>query len=428
MKITKILKQLLVISSVFVGAASAFAPTNFFVPYDPNLRLPAWKNQPFKLGASVEYGASRKGHNWNGKRRNVLQLRDDTQSTIAMLQMSDTDAQWQLQRLDYSICDRALDDGVRGHLNFEGHYSQFETIVYGQYKFPLNNFPGELRLEAHLPIKHFNINKVSITDNTLATADTGKHADDLVSTFIADNILATMSYRGIDLNNYSKTGVSDLVIMLYWEKAFKQDKDFLRNVNMYAKLGLTTPTGAKKDNAKAFSFAMGNDGAWGLPAGLGLSLDMKYHLRLGVDVEFLVLFDETHDRRMKTIRTQTEFLMLNSGRATLDHGLTWKFNLFLQEYQFVGGLSLKAAYEYIKHDDDRLHPKSNGFDYDIVNSAKSLSEWHSHNIIIQGNYDFFEECNSCAIKPQLGVFYKIPVGGKNIIDTQTVGGQLTLNF
>jgi hypothetical protein len=431
MKITKIIKQLLVISSVFVGAASAFAPTNFFVPYDPNLRLPAWKGQNFKLGASVEYGSSRKGHNWDGKKKNVLQLHDDTESTIAMLQMSGPDAQWQLQQLHADPIfpnDWATDDGVRGHIRLEGHYSHFETIVYGQYKLPLNNFPGELRLEAHLPIQHFNINQVSLTDLTRATADTGIQSDDKVSTFVNDSIIATKSYGGINLDNYNKTGIGDLVLMLYWDKAFKQDKDFLKNVNMYAKLGLTMPTGKKKDNAKAFSFAMGNDGAWGIPAGLGLSLDMKYHLKLGLDVEFLVLFDETHDRRMKTISTQTEFLMLNTGRATLDHGLTWKFNLFLQEFQFWGGLSLKAAYEYIKHDDDRLHPKSNGFDYDTVNSAKSLSEWHSHNLIFQGNYDFFDECNSSCIKPQIGIFYKIPIGAKNIIDTQTIGGQLTFNF
>jgi len=434
MNIKQILKQLALVSSAFVATASPFAPTTFFQPYDPNLRLPEWRHQTIKVGAVLEYGTTSRAQNWNGKRKNILQIHNDTESTIAMLQSANDSgaAKYQLQLLDGDpgSADYATDDGTRGHVELNGDFSEFQTIVYGQYKLPSFDFiPGALKLEAHLPVKSIKVDNVRRTDKTLSTTDTLYLSDDLVKNYVVglDDSIKTLG-SNLSLGNFSKTGIGDTVLMLYWDNNFKQDKTTLKNVNLYAKLGLSIPTGVKKDQDKAFSFALGNDKAWGLPAGLGIGLDFKYHIRAGADVEFLVLFDETHDRRMKTTKTQTDFLLLNKGRATMDHGLTWKFNLFLQAFQFMGGFSAKFAYEYIKHDDDRLHPKNNDFNYDVVNSAKSLSEWNSHNLIFQANYDFFDELYRSVCKPQIGFFYKLPVGGKNIVDAQTIGGQLTFNF
>jgi len=146
---------------------------------------------------------------------------------------------------------------------------------------------------------------------------------------------------------------------------------------------------------------------------------------LGLDAQFEVVLDDSKDRRMKTHPYQTEFLLLNKGRSTKEHGLTWKFYLYAQAFQFWRGLSLKAAYEYIKHDNDRLSPKTDDFNANIANTARSLEEWYTHNLIFSLNYDFFK-CK--RIKPQLSLFYKLPLTGKRVVMPQTLGGQLTLNF
>jgi len=231
----------------------------------------------------------------------------------------------------------------------------------------------------------------------------------------------------LDFGECDKSGIGDLVVMLEWLRSFKQNKEALKNVDLFLKIGLSCPTGKERDIDKVFSMPLGNDGAWGMPIGFGLGLDFSNKIRAGGDVEFFILFDETKERRLKTSSDQTEFLLLNKGRATLDSGLTWKFNIFLQAYRFYKGLSLKLDYEYIKHDDDTLYEKTDTFDRTIINTANSLKEWNTHNLIFQANLDFFM-WKSVLTRPQLSLFYKYPIAGKNIINMGTFGGQLGFNF
>jgi hypothetical protein len=100
----------------------------------------------------------------------------------------------------------------------------------------------------------------------------------------------------------------------------------------------------------------------------------------------------------------------------------------MQGYHFWRGLSLKGAYEYVKHDSDHLSPKHNDFNSTYVNTAHSLNEWFSHSLIFSLNYDFFKECKHVFVKPQMSFFVKVPVGGKKIIDPLTVGGQRGFSF
>ena len=110
----------------------------------------------------------------------------------------------------------------------------------------------------------------------------------------------------------------------------------------------------------------------------------------------------------------------------MDHGFLWKFYLYLQGFHFYKGLSLKTAYEYLKKDSDSLSPKSDEFNAGVVNSARWLDEYFSHHVIFSLNYDFFKECKH--FKPQLSLFYKLPVGGKGIIAPDTFGGQIAVSF
>ena len=89
-------------------------------------------------------------------------------------------------------------------------------------------------------------------------------------------------------------------------------------------------------------------------------------------------------------------------------------------------MSAKAAYEYIKKDSDSLSPKSDDFNSGVANAARWLDEFNSHHVIFSLNYDFFKEFKS--FKPQLSLFYKVPVGGKGVIAPNTWGGQLAVSF
>jgi hypothetical protein len=437
------IKQIILgISLVALAEANAFAPTNFFPPYDPALKLPpVGVKTPFRLGFNVEYGDTHNARDWNGDKHNVLQIYNKTESTIAMLEQPTTavntpDFQKFVKLIrtlggasrPAGISGRgAWDDGERGHLELTGKFEQWDITPHGRYLFDIGS-AGELGINLALPIRYAQLHNVNIQDltgssivGTLPTVDT--EVKEYLTTPIKH---LAEEFGDLDLNNWDKTDFGDLALWLDWNKDFAQDKGALKNVAINAKLGLTFPTGLEKDENKAFSFAFGHDGAWAMPFGIGLDLDFKHHIALGAEAEFEVTFDHSKTRRMMTHPFQTEFLLLNKGDASKDHGLMWKFYLYLQGYRFWKGLSLKAAYEYVKHDSDSLSPKSNEFNSSYVNMAHSLNEWYMHHFIFSLNYDCLTTWKK--VKPQFSLFYKLPVTGKGIVNPHTFGGQFALSF
>ena len=87
------------------------------------------------------------------------------------------------------------------------------------------------------------------------------------------------------------------------------------------------------------------------------------------------------------------------------------------------------SYQFLKHDEDRLYPKSYDFDYSIVNSAESMKEWSAHNFVFQLAYDpFGTGLKKSKIKPHISIFYKMPITGKRVITAHTFGGQIACSF
>jgi hypothetical protein len=429
MNVSKKIHFLLVTGACSIVGLHAFAPTNFFEPYDVTLRLDQPDNTSFKLGANVEHGYTCKGQNLESIEANVLRLYDDTQATIPMLfspvgpnaaAIND-----KFLQLTTAYAGQPLDDGVRGHIALDGKFEQTDLTVHGKYLLPLDMIDGDLSISLHMPIRWARMYRLASQDQTRDIFMPDLELKRLVTTDLAANL---KDLGGLDIGQWSDTGLGDLVFMVNWINTYRQDKDHLKDVTLAAKLGLSMPTGLEKDEDKAFSLPFGNDGAWGIPIGVGIDLDFVHHVRLGGEAEFLILFDKTRTRRLRTDNHQTDFFLLSKGRATKDHGLTWKFNLYMQGYHFWRGLSLKFGYHYIKHDDDRLTAKSDDFSYSVINSAKDLIEWNAHDLIFQLNYDFFQETKNFAVKPQLSLFYKLPIDGKAVINANTFGGQFGLNF
>lgn len=426
---------LVLAGALAVACAQAFAPNNFFPPYDPNLRMPSWEDKEFfkksawRLGVNLETGSTGDARSFDNYKTDVLQVYDQTQAVIPMLIGTNIpEASRLLQNLTAAYPGQPLDDGTRGHLKFSGHFDMIDVTAHGRYWLPIDFAPGYFSLNIALPIRRAQIEHPHIED---LTRDTFAVDRDIKARLTDEAVFAQQlkTLGNLDVGAWSRTGVGDLLVLLEWQNYYRQEKkENLRNVHLFAKFGVTAPTASKRDEDHALSMSLGNDGAWGIPFGLGLVLDFVYSIRLGLDAEFLVLFDETHERRLKTHIHQTEFLLLKKGDATKEHGLTWKFNLFLQWYHFWRGFSLKAAYHYVKHDDDRLSSTINEFSYSIINSANSLREWNMHHIIFQLNYDFFKETRDWVLKPQFSFFYKLPIAGKGVIQPHTFGGQLSFNF
>jgi hypothetical protein len=427
------MKRTLLIICITSASVQAFAPTNFFNPYDPNLRLPSIKDTNFQVGVNAEYGSTNSGRNIDEKQKNILQIYQSSQTTIPML-MNPTPGLKNKSTVDALLlgwntpyAGQPLDDGTRGHLVFCGDFSQIDVTLSGEYKIPFDFGAGDLFLSGYLPVRNADISNISFTDQTLDIFAVDKDIkESLTSKTVLSQWLKTNG--DLDIGPSNLTGLGDLVLMLGWRNSYLQKKEQLQNVDVFAKIGLSIPTAKTKNEDKVFEVPLGNDGAWGLPIGMGIGLDFVYNIRLGADVDFVILFDKSKNRRLKTEEHQTDFLLLNKGFATKNYGLTWKFNLFLQAYRFLDGLSAKIAYEYVKHDDDRLTPLSDDFSSQVINTAKSLEEWNTQDLIFQLNYDCIKESKNWSVVPQANIFLKVPVGGKCVINPITFGGQIGVNF
>jgi len=424
----------LFLAGLYTGSVHAFVHTNFFEPYDAAVKMPELSETSFIVGARLEYGSNSTGRTWDKKDANVLQLHDKTQSALSMLQDAKGDVVDKINTVKTTLDTfSATDDGTRGHQKVTGDFDELDATVFARYELPFDAIPGTVAISAHLPIKHKDVDSVKIEDMT--SAENTVPADRITRTYLTDaSVFKTnvKEFGGLSLDNWSQTGAGDLVLMLDWNEAYKVRDEYLDYVTIAAKLGVSIPTGKEKDEDQAFAMALGNDGAWGLPFGVGLELDFDWDIKLGVDFDFLVLFDETRTRRLKTNMYQTEFLLLNKGLATKEHGFTWQAHAYLQAFRFFYGLSAKVAYMYTHHDNDKFVSKSDGFDSTIINTAKSLENWDTHNLIFSLNYDGNigkdgkEDDWWCV--PQVQLFYKLPVGGKNVIDCHTWGGQIGVSF
>lgn len=420
----------LVIALFSMQQAQAFVPVNFFRPYDYALRLPYIKNRTFSFGVSnLEYGARSTGLNNDDHRSNVLALHNDTESAISMTRNPTLPVELAMGAPLKGLYDTFDDVDNQGHQQLRGKFSGLDFVLFASYVAPLKPEDGTLAFTMHLPIvwREIMAKNPLVTDLTQVGVLTPMGAN--IKTYLTDDLIANVKeFGGLTLAPWSKSGIGDLDLIMEWSNRFKQEKEYLKMVMLYAKLGVSFPTARERDIDQAFSMPLGNDGAWGIPVGMALELGFVHNVRVGVDVDFLILFDTNKEYRMKTDKNQTDFLLLNKGQATKEYGFTWQFHLFLQGLRIWEGLSVKGAYQFLKHDDDRLVPHNNVFDYSIVNTSNSLKEWTKHNLIFMANYDFFRDCKDCAVNSQLSFFYKLPVDGKNIIDNHSVGGQFSLLF
>lgn len=199
-------------------------------------------------------------------------------------------------------------------------------------------------------------------------------------------------------------------------------------VTLNSRLGMTIPTALKKDEDKVLAFSYGNDGAIGAIFALGIDLTWGSCVQAGLDVQLMHTFGNTRCRRIKTDALQSELLLLQKTRAFKDYGLTQQFSLYAQLYNFIGGASLKVAYQYYKTGRNELALTSNEFSSSIANSSLSLLDYTTHDMFVILSYDFDRDLCVSRCSPYVAAFVDIPFNGKRSVVASTVGFTLGFNF
>lgn len=420
-KRTKVALLIVIMASSLTTKPYSFFPINFFRPWDINLRPPEWCENPLQMTWYYEGGLHSSGYNSCDDHVNVMQIWSSTQDALAMLKGFPPTSPESL--FFTNVLMSPQDDGVRGHLSFFGDLDLLANTVFClRYHVPHNITVGFF-----LPILSMQLKNVNIVDQTQDIVGEDILVKDNLTNNFSQNI--NLFDPTLDLSGWKKTGFGDAVVMGEWLQCFPQAKEYLKNVGLNVRAGLTIPTGVRTNIDKIFFVPFGFDGSWGIFFGGGIILNWFNYIRAGIDFEFLTLFGSNATKRIKTQMDQTEFLYLTKARVHTEAGFTQRYNLFCQAYQVYRGLSGSIIYQFWKHGDDKLGLYTNAYSQQIANTAESLQEWTIHQIIFKVEYDCQYDINDCSwFKPQFQFFYKLPFNGSRSVGLHTIGAGITLNF
>lgn len=400
--------------------ACGMFPYNLFRPWDINLRPPYWCGTTWQLTAWAEGSIGPFAFNPAGHKVNVMELWNSTQNALAMFEGFPAGS----PETDFfeNVLGNPIDDGIRGHFKVRGDFNGSAFGFAARYHAPHN-----ITVSVHMPFYAMSIKNVKFFDQTGTTGA----SDIIVHEELTDNFLNVVAEfdPSLNLTGWHRIGPGDLLFMAEWLRCFPQPKPILRNVGLNIRASLSVPTGLKINEDDILSIPFGLDGAFGLIFGAGIIIDWWDYVRGGIDVEFMQLFGNIRERRIKVFADQTDFLFLAKVRAHKEFGFTHRFNLFLEVRDVIPGLSASVTYQFWKHGDDKLALNTNAFSNEIANSAQSLHDWTFHQFIYKLQYDLqcILGCESAA-KPQFAVFYKMPFNGQRALLAHTIGAIVSFSF
>lgn len=411
------LKIILSATCVLSGSIGAM---NLLRPYDTLIRPPFSLDSTMHISMYAEHSFNARGFNDCGNCSNILRIWNEEQDALKMLQGFDPNSE--IGQLAINLrADVANDDGVRGHYKVCGDLNVDSYAVDFRYHFLDTWF-----FTAYLPFYSMHLKNVCWQNQTLDVSS----GDVSVREKLTDNFFANVKQlgNGLELGPWNRTGLGDLTLMMEWINDFPQAKPMLKNMRVNWRLGGIFPTGLRENEDLTFALPFGGDGAFGVIVGVGLDATLGCNLRVGGDVQLTHFFGNTRFRRIKTDVDQTELLLLQKACAYKDFGLTQRYNLYIEAFNF-GGFSFKTGYQYFTHGDDFLSLKTEEFSDNIANTAFSLQGFTVHQVVVNASYDFSVHMGECpSIKPYASLFSYIPVNGKRSAVCPTIGAIVGLDF
>lgn len=406
---------------VSVNLYSLF-PVNVIGTFDNNF----WVSRParktnFFTNLIAEGSVKVDGRNASGDKVDMLQIWNANQDTLAMVRGFDPTSE--IGQIGAAVGNIANDSNDRGRFLPTSELQYVAAGLNFEYRYPSN-----FSLSAYVPFYYMKLKNVSWQSLTKDP----RIEDELVRKGLASNFselnALTQRLGGLDLGGWKSTGIGDVVFAARYFKDFPQQRNgAITNVRLEGNLGLSVPSGKKKNEDVAFDIPLGNDGAWALHFGTGIDITWHKYIRGGGYIQFVQLFGTTKERRIKVDENQTDLLLLTKCKAYKDYGFTQNYNLFLE--LATRPVCLRVAYQHTKHAEDKLSLFSNCYSTDVANTAQSLEEWSNHQILFKATFDFLatKELKKKAY-PTFDVFYKLPFNGKRIAQIHSFGAALSVEF
>lgn len=412
--------------SLAVLSAHAQTPTNFDYYYDMCFDTNQHYNEHVRFTNNFEYGYNDKCYNVDQVAVDPTQIytseESPAQASLAMLE--NYPAGSKLHQVANRV--RGFQDGTRGTLQTTGklHAARLHTGLEWNMKFI--TLPGDFSLSAEVSFSDIGLKDITWKDQTKDQTV----QDYLVKRDITSDLASFVKThsKDLDIQAHKYTSMDDSVIMLNWGHTFIQNRNRLKSVRLNLRAGALLPFGREKSEDRVFDLSFSHDKTWGVPCGAGLLLDLSGGFRVGLDIGLLMRAGKTKNWRLKTHRSQTEYLLLTKGKATKEYGFLWKFNLYSQLTELAPGLTLTGGYQLYKHNESSFYPQDYIYNAAILDTAQTKEESISHNFVLDIFYDGGKALENKYIRPQVSLRMKFPFGGTRMASMYTIGGQLSLLF
>ena len=403
---------------VINNSLNAMNIVNTMWPYDTSIR-PTFDNRHWWQAAFYAEGGfhNAKGFDNEGSVGNPLRIWNCQQNALAMLEGFPKESA--IGQLRSALLDS--DNGIRGRFIVNGDLQLPFATAFAANLY----FANDWRIGLYLPVYKMALKNVQFIDQT-PNVD---NLDKLVHTLLTDNLVENVRQLGcLNLGCWERTGVGDLTLLVEWFRDFPQYKPFLKMVRVNWRWGIGFPTGLREDEDLTFAIPFGYDGAVSMPFGLGLDLTLGKHFKCGLDVQLTQIFGHSRTRRIKTDLQQTELLLLEKTEVFKDSGLVQRFNLYAELYRFGKGLSFQILYQYLKQGDADFSLKTQEFSTNIANTSPRLDNFTMHHLIPKFTYDFDYHWPDGRVRPELGLYMRLPFNGKNVALIPTIGAVASIDF
>jgi len=417
-------RKKIVLSITFISLAltnhnvRAMNIVNTLWPYDTSVRPTFNNKRPWQLAFYTEGGFhDAKGFNDDGDVVNPLQIWNRQQNALAMLEGFPKNSPISQLRSELLDCD----NGIRGRFNVCGNLQMNFSSSFAARFF----FANDWSLGLYLPVYQMKLKDVTFQDLT----PNNDNLDKLVHRLLTDNLAENVLELGcLDIGDWKRDGVGDLVLLVDWFRDFYQNKPFLKCVRVNWRIGLGFPTGLRENPNLLFAVPFGYNGAVSMPFGLGIDLTLGAHFRCGIDVQLTQIFGHTRLHRIKTDVEQTELLLLQTAPAFIDYGLVQRFNLYVELLNFAKGLSFSAYYQFLKHGEDEISFKTEEFANNIANTSPRLEPFTMHHAITKFTYDFGVHNPEGRTRPELSFYARLPFNGRNVALVPMIGFVFSVDF
>lgn len=391
--------------------AQGIIPLNILTPYDIRLYMPAAED--VQIQCTLEHGFRADAFDTDGHTVPLFELWQPTQSFLAAV-LANPDV------LDHfsDALKTITDDGLRGHATLTGSLQYDAALLAARIKLPYCWW-----FNIFVPIYHL------ARRGDFTAVPPGHSADDeLVYNLLMTDIPETLNLLGLSTCSFSHTNIGDCAFSFEWMENYPQRKPWLKNVWLDMRLGFTIPTAKKIDPVDIFALPLGNNGSTGLFFAGSVKVTLLHVGIFGADAEFLHLFNNSEQYRIKTTRDETDFLFSAVTNILYAWGTTQRFTLSYQTSSW-DGMSIYTAYQVIKHGEDTIYLDNNSYSQAIANTAQSIQDWTIHewwvSLFIDSSW-LLPADSPCV--PIVQLYARIPFNGHNSMAINSAGISIGLDF